>query len=344
MRLSSIARHQETGLLAVVLLLGLALTLLSGDIEVHGRVANNFLRVDNVVPNVLTPMSWMAIMAIGTTVVIVAGGIDISVGSIFGLAALGTCAVLERLPEDAGRAVVWPAAAAAALGIGVACGLLNGALVTLLRIHPFLVTLGTMSIFRGVALVAVPQKTLPSLGRSLPHAFGQDGVAAKVEYLRLQPVPIAVMLVALLCGHLFLARTVAGREVYALGSNAVAARYAGLPVHRITLRVYAISGLCAGLAGLLSAGFYQSASTATGEGYELQVIAAAVVGGASLLGGRGTALGAVLGALVIKLIENGIDLVREKELHKIIVGAAILIAVAADRLVRRGTGEAPSET
>src|SRR6185312_13813722 len=134
-----------------------------------------------------------------------------------------------------------------------------------------------------------------------------------------------------------------GRQIYAVGGNEEAARFSGLPVNRVKLRVYAIAGLTAGIAGMMSAGFYGAADTATGLGYELMVIAAAVVGGASLSGGRGTALGAVLGMLVIQLIQNGIfvlhrikigsiTLILSKEYSQIIVGAAIIVAVAIDRV------------
>ncbi|HZL98751.1 MAG TPA: ABC transporter permease [Planctomycetota bacterium] len=356
-------RLQEAGLLLVVLLLGALITLSADTLDLRGQRVNAFLRWDNLLANVATPMSWMAIMALGATAVIVAGGIDISVGSIFGLSALGTAAVLQQLPPDTGLLPALGAAAAVALGIGLACGLLNGALVVGLRLHPFIVTLGTLSIFRGIGLVSVRTKTLPDLGRELPSSFTEDfvgwrwvldaapggagGGAAAANFV--QPVPMLAMLGCAAFFWLLLAHTVSGREIYAVGGNEEAARYAGLRVGRIKLRVYALSGLCAGLAGLLSCGFYQSANTATGEGYELAVIAAAVVGGASLQGGRGTALGAVLGALVIKLIENGIDIVRRvdlglftlsvsKEYGKIIIGVAILLAVAVDRLAERWRG------
>jgi len=349
-------RFVEAGLLLVILLLGALLTLASEPVTVGGRTLNNFLRVDNLVPNVATTMSWMAIMALGATLVIISGGIDISVGSIFGLSALGTAAVLQELPPDAPAWQTLPLASGTALGIGLLCGLLNGALVVGLRMHPFIVTLGTLSIFRGIGLVTVKTKTLPVLGRQLPDSFTAGFVGARWDVAGsfVQPVPMLLMLLAVALASVYLARTVGGREIYAFGGNAEAARYAGLRTGRIQLRVYALAGLAAGFAGMLSAGYYQSASTATGEGYELSVIAAAVVGGASLTGGRGTALGALLGALVIKLIENGIDILRRvdlglfsipvsKEYAKIIIGLAIVAAVAVDRLsetwrARRGRG------
>ena len=338
-------RLAEGGLLLVILLLGTVLTLAADPVTVGGRTANNFLRVDNLVPNVATTMSWMAIMALGATLVIISGGIDISVGSVFGLSALGTAAVLQELPPDASAWVSVPAAAGVALGIGLVCGLINGALVVGLRMHPFIVTLGTLSIFRGIGLVSVKAKTLPSLGNELPQSFTTGFIGARLDVGNtfLQPVPMVLMLLCVAATWVFLQRTVGGREIYAVGGNEEAARFAGLRTGRIKMRVYALAGLAAGFAGMISAGFYQSANTATGEGYELAVIAAAVVGGASLVGGRGTALGAMLGALVIKLIENGIDILRQidfglftvavsKEYGKIIIGLAIVAAVAVDRL------------
>ena len=346
-------RSPQTGLVVVILLLGILLTFASDPIHVRGQTVNNFFRLDNLIPNVATPMSWMAIMAIGVTLVIVSGGIDISVGSIFGLAALGTAAVLQNLPEDASAWKVLPVAIAVPVGIGLGCGLINGALVVGLRMHPFIVTLGTLSIFRGIALIAVATKSLPAGDKVLPEAFTARFMSWQFNIPRgagtpilLQPVPMLVMVACVIGGWIFLSHMVAGREVYAVGGNEEAARFSGLPVGAIKLRVYALSGLMAGIAGMVSTGYFGSANTATGEGYELIVIAAAVVGGASLTGGRGTALGAVLGALIIKLIENGIYILKQinfgigtltlsKEYSKIIIGIAIVIAVAIDRLSER---------
>jgi ribose/xylose/arabinose/galactoside ABC-type transport system permease subunit len=343
-------RIPEGGLLAVIVLIGILLTFAADPVTVRGQVVNNFFRLDNLIPNVATPMSWMAIMAVGMTIVIVGGGIDISVGSIFGLAALGTAAVLQTIPEHASHLVVLPLAVGVPVVIGSLCGLINGLLVVGLRMHPFIVTLGTLSIFRGLALISVPAKSLPSGDGTLPLAFTAKFMSWQVIFQRgettsimLQPVPMVVMVLCVVAGWIFLNHTVAGREVYALGGNEEAARFSGLPVGWIKVRVYVLSGMAAGIAGMVSTGYFGSANTATGEGYELTVIAAAVVGGASLTGGRGTAMGAMLGALIIKLIENGIYILKKielgfaviplsKEYTKIIIGIAIIVAVAVDRL------------
>ncbi|MFH0733467.1 MAG: ABC transporter permease [bacterium] len=338
---------QETGLIIVVLLLCVFLTAASDTIFVAGEYVNNFFRIDNIIPNVATPMSWMAIMAIGATFVIISGGIDISVGSIFGISALGTVAVLQNLPENCSAWIVLPIAFLVPISIGMFFGFINGALVVSLKMHPFIVTLGSMSILRGIALVTVTEKSLPAFGKTLPAAFTNNFISHQMNYgplawAKLQPVPMIIMIVFVLLAAFYLTSTKWGREIYAVGGNEEAAKFSGLNVGLIKIRVFVLSGFAAGLAGMISAGYYGSANTATGEGYELTVIAAAVVGGASLLGGRGTALGAVLGALIIKLIENGIDILKEvnfglfsiyisKEYSKIIIGLAIIAAVAIDR-------------
>src|ERR1017187_707545 len=204
-------RMQEAGLLVVILLLGLILTFAAEPISVRGHMINNFFRIDNIIPNVATPMSWMAIMALGVTFVIVSGGIDISVGSIFGLAALSTAAGLQNFPENASPWVVLPLAVGVPLAIGLLCGLINGALVVSLRMHPFIVTLGTLSIFRGIALISVPSKSLPYGDKSLPDAFISHFMSWQINIprasappLMLQPVPMVVMVLCVIAGWIFL--------------------------------------------------------------------------------------------------------------------------------------------
>lgn len=319
----------EAGLALVVLILG-AILAGYGWHDARPGFPNTFLNFDNLVDGVATPMSYYAIMAVGLTLVIITGGIDISVGAIMALAALGGAAALQALPPTAHAWQVLPVAFAVPLLIGLTCGLANGALIVGLRLHPFIVTLGTMSIFRGLANVLPEQKTLPAAGQRLPEAFTTGFM--RVEFFGIQPMPLLIMLGCVALGWLYLHFMVAGRETYAVGGNEEAARFSGLRVNAIKLRTYALSGLCAGLAGLVSLGRFGTASTSTGTGYELTVIAAAVVGGASLAGGRGTALGALLGTLIIALIENGILILRlAQEYRLIIIGLAIVVAVALER-------------
>ena len=321
---------QELGLAIVILVLGAILAGYGWHDAPAGR-PNTFLSFDNLIDGVATPMSYYAIMAVGLTVVIITGGIDISVGSIMALAALGGAAALQGFPPDAPAWKVLPVAFLAPLAIGLLCGLANGALVVGLRLHPVIVTLGTMSVFRGLANVLPEQKTLPAAGKRLPEAFTTDFM--RQELWGIQPMPLVIMIATVALGWFYLHLMIAGRETYSVGGNEEAARFSGLRVNAIKLRTYALSGLCAGLAGFVSLGRFGTASTSTATGYELTVIAAAVVGGASLAGGRGTALGALLGTLVIALIENGILILRlAQEYRLVIIGLAIVVAVALERL------------
>ncbi len=332
-------RLQEAGLIIVVVILG---TILSayGHHDARPGQPNTFLRVDNLIDGIATPMAVYAIMAVGETGVIITGGIDISVASMFVLSALAIAGVLQHMDPDAPAWKVLPVAFLIGPGVGLVCGLLNGILVTTLRMHPFIVTLGTLSIFRGIANVCTTEKTLPlqSKGLTLPDSFttdffqryffqNADGTGG------VQILPMIVMLAVLLLGWFYLRLMVAGREQYAVGGNEEAARFSGLRVNWIKLRVYGLCGLMAGVAALVTLGYRGAISTNSGQGYELTVIAAAVVGGSSLTGGRGTALGALLGALVIRLIEDGILILHmNQEYSQIIIGSAIIIAVAVDRL------------
>ena len=329
-------RVQELGLLVVVLVIGTVLAVY-GHFDAPPGGRNTFLNVDNLVGQVATYMAVYAIMAVGVTCVIITGGIDISVGAIFALSAMVCADVLQRLRPDAPAWQSIPIAILVAPGVGLVCGLINGALVTLVRLHPFIVTLGTMSIFRMVANVWTREKTLPNQGREIPESFTTDFMyryffesAPGVGGVQLMPLMVTLAVVAL--GWFYLRMTVMGRENYAVGGNEEAARFSGIRVNLVKLRVYAISGVAAGIAAVVNLGWFSTTSSSTGFGYELSVIAAAVVGGASLTGGRGTALGALLGATVIRLIENGIFKMHLNQEYSLgIVGGAIILAVSIDR-------------
>jgi ribose/xylose/arabinose/galactoside ABC-type transport system permease subunit len=321
---------QEIGLAFVVFVLGATLSIYGWHDAAAGK-PNTFLNFDNFIGGIATPMSYYAIMAVGVTIVIITGGIDISVGSTMALSALGGAAALQMLPTNASAIQVLPIAILVPLAIGLVCGVINGALIVGLALHPFIVTIGTMSIFRGLANVLPPEKTLPAAGKQLPLAFTTHFM--RLEVFGLQPMPLFIMLICVALGWFYLRMMVAGRETYAIGGNEEAARFSGLRVGWIKLRAYALAGLAAGVAGMVSLGRFGTASTSTGLGYELTVIAAAVVGGASLIGGRGSAIGALLGTLVIALIENGIIILRlAQEYRLVIIGLAIIVAVSLDRL------------
>jgi ABC-type sugar transport system ATPase subunit len=189
---------------------------------------NTFLNFDNLIDGIATPMSYYAIMAVGLTIVIITGGIDISVGPIMALSALGGAAALQALPENSSALVVLPIAILAPLIIGLICGAINGALIVSLALHPFIVTLGTMSIFRGLANVLPPEKTLPAAGKHLPVAFTTNFM--RVEVFGLQPMPLIIMLLCVAIGWFYLRMMFAGRETCAIGGNEEAARFSGLRV------------------------------------------------------------------------------------------------------------------
>lgn len=331
-------RFQEVGLVIVILVLGLALTVFSGSITVRdpqtGDVwtVNRFLRPENL-DKLAKNTSFFAIMAVGATFVIITGGIDLSVGAVYCLAAVTGAMFLSYFgPTGPGAhappLLVTVVAVLLCVGVGALCGLVNGTLIVLLRVHPFVVTLGTMAMYRGIAFVTTKAQAYTHF----PPRF-TDGFIRYEIGTNLYPVPMAIMVVVTAAGAVYLARMVTGRQIYAVGGNEEAARFSGLPVTRVKLKVYTFAGLAAGIAAMIMLGYYGSASSDAGTGYELDVIAAAVVGGASLSGGRGTALGALLGALIIQIINNSIIILNiDQNYSQIIIGAVIVVAVAMDRL------------
>jgi ribose/xylose/arabinose/galactoside ABC-type transport system permease subunit len=323
-------RMQELGLVLVILIMGTALSI-SGFVQAAPGEENHFLNVGNLLDEVATPASYYAIMAVGMTLVIISGGIDISVGSTMALSAFTAARVLQYFPANAPAWEVLPVAMLLPMGVGLLCGLLNGVLIVGLNMHPFIVTLGTMSILRGITVVTTTLQEIPMQNHQIPAAFTDHFMRLSVYHQR--PMPMVVMLIVTIIGGLYLSKTVGGREIYAIGGNEQAAKFSGLPVKWIKLRVYAVAGLAAGIAGMVWLGRFGATSTGSATGYELTVIAAAVVGGASLTGGKGTALGALLGTIIIAMIQDGIITLHWKtEYQLIIVGSAIIIAVAIDSI------------
>jgi ribose/xylose/arabinose/galactoside ABC-type transport system permease subunit len=307
---------------------------------------NKFLDLSNLVL-LAKDASFIAVMAVGMTAIIILGGIDLSVGSIYAFAALLGALTLRYLQANAlGVAadnsvaticgVAWYVAVPVALlvccSVGAACGAVSGTMVVGLRVHPFIITLGMMAVLRGIVFITTKGQAV--LG--VPNSF-VDGFF-KAEILGVNPVPVFIMLVVAFAGFIVLTRTVLGRRIYAIGGNEIAAKYAGIPVGKVKIIVFTLSGLLVGLSACMSLGYFGSASPEAGKGYELDVIAAAVIGGASLSGGRGTALGAVLGAILIQMIRNAMLILDiDTNYTEIVMGAAIVAAVVLDQAKTRFT-------
>ncbi len=283
----------------------------------------HFLTVSNLL-NVLEQTSINAIVAVGMTFVIVSGGIDLSVGSIVALAGVALAGALQQ---------GWPVAAAVplALGVGAACGLVNGLLVTAGRLPPFIATLGMMSVARGLALMLAE-------GRPI-SGFDEGFRAVATGRLAMVPASVLVMLGTYAVAHLVLARTVFGRHVYAIGGNEEASRLSGVPVRRDKTAVYAVSGACAGLASVVLTARLNSAQPTAGVMYELDAIAATVIGGTSLLGGQGTLGGALVGALIMGVLRNGLNLLNVSAFfQQVVIGVVIIAAVLVDTALKRRRG------
>ena len=315
----------QTGLVLVIVLLAAVLTVFSGTHvdRRSGETVNNFLNSGTLM-QIATDASFFAIMAIGATIVIISGGIDLSVGSVYALSGVAMALLLRSPTHGSGQTVAM--GITLALGVGLVCGVLNGLMIVGLRVHSFVITLGTMWVFRGIAFV-----TSQATSILVPDAL--TGVAKASLGQALYPMPMMVMIVVTALGALYLSRTVMGRHVFAVGGNVEASRYAGLRIERIQLGVFALSGLTAGIAAFMGTSYYGSASCADASGYELYVIASAVVGGASLKGGKGSAVSATLGALLIVLIRQSIRSLRlDQNYEWIIIGCAIIVAVVLDRV------------
>ena len=322
---------QQAGLILVIVFLGLLLTILAGSHvdRLTGAPVNNFLNSYTLIQTA-TDASFFAIMAVGATMVIISGGIDLSVGSIYALSGV-TAAMVLRASGPIGSLATFTIGLGVALGVGLACGLVNGLMIIGLRVHPFIITLGTMWTLRGIAFVASNAESI-----LLPRVLTDVAKAPLGLGESLYPVPMIAMIAVTAIGAIYLTQTVMGRHIFAVGGNADASRFSGLRVSRIQCGVFVASGLTAGLAAFMGASFYGSASCVDATGYELYVIASAVVGGASLAGGKGSAINATLGALLIVLIRQSIRTLHfDQNYEWIIIGCAIIVAVVLDQASAR---------
>ncbi|GHB45866.1 transporter [Streptomyces xanthochromogenes] len=303
----------DNGALSALVVLVAALALLSGD----------FLTTQNLL-NVGVQAAVTAILAFGVTFVIVSAGIDLSVGSVAALSAtvLAWSATSEGVP-------VW-LAVLLAVATGIACGLVNGVLVSYGKLPPFIATLAMLSVGRGLSLV-ISQGSPIAFPGSVSHLGDTLG-----GWL---PVPVLVMIAAGLLTALVLSRTYIGRSMYAIGGNEEAARLSGLRVKRQKLVIYALSGLFAAVAGIVLASRLASAQPQAAQGYELDAIAAVVIGGASLSGGVGKASGTLIGALILAVLRNGLNLLSVSAFwQQVVIGVVIALAVLLDTLRRKSDG------
>ena len=335
-RVASLLSGPQTGLVIIIGVLTVVLTLFAGHHvdRSTGQNVNNFLNPSTLV-QVATDTSFFAIMAVGMTMVIVSAGIDLSVGSIYAMSGVLMAMVIRHMSGLPG-----PMAVLVGLGIGCGIGLLaglaNGSMVARVGVHPFVITLGSMWVYRGIAFVSSKAESI-----LVPDSLTKVAKASLGLRADLAPVPMLVMLVVTLVGSIYLSKTTLGRRIFAVGGNIEASRYAGLRIQQILIGVYVISGLTAGISAFMGSSYYGSASSGDAQGYELYVIASAVVGGASLNGGKGSAVGATLGALLIVMIRQSIrTLGLDQNYEWIIIGVAIVVAVVLDRWAARRAEQA----
>jgi inositol transport system permease protein len=294
------------GLLFVILLVGLGLTL----------TTDTFLSVANLT-NVARQVSINGILAVGVTFVLLTAGVDLSLGSVVALSGVA-CATFAH-PGD--HYVIVPIAVG--LLTGAACGLVNGVLVTRGGVAPFIVTLGMMTIARGLALIVSGGRPVANMSNELTALAG--------DFLGI-PIPVLCFASVALAAWFFLRNFRLGRHIYAVGGNEHAARAAGVPVERVKLFAYGLCGLLTGLAGVVLAARITTGQPNAGQAYELDAIAAVVIGGTSLAGGVGTITGTLLGVLLIGVINNGLDLLGVSSYYQAVIKGVIIVgAVWLDR-------------
>ncbi|MCS6907644.1 MAG: ribose ABC transporter permease [Anaerolineales bacterium] len=299
---------QRFGLVFSFLLLVLALSLLS----------ERFLTVSNLT-NVLRQATINGIVSVGMTLVILSGGIDLSVGSVLALSVTIGASLMKQ-----GQPVVL--AVPAALAIGTFLGAINGVMIARAKIPPFIATLGMLTVARGLTLMYTQGQPITGL----PAGFRWIGTGVVGGI----PVPVLLTLLVFAAGWVFLSLTKYGAQIYLMGDNPTAARLVGIPLERMTVLVYALSGFCAALAGLVLVARLDSAQPIIGQGYEFNAIAAVVVGGTSFAGGEGGLGGTLLGTLLIETLNNGLNLLNVSPLwEQVVKGVVIALALLLYRVL-----------
>ena len=303
---SSLRLQEGLALIALLIVIMIAMAFLSPD----------FFNSRNLL-NLLVASSTISMIAVFTTMLMVGGGLDLSVAANAALTGI----VIAELQEPLG---IWGATGVALL-VSALVGALNGFFVTVVRINPFITTLGTMSLARGIAFVLADGLTVPVFDETFVQLG--EGVIGGI------PIPVIVTLGLFVLAWVLMRFTTYGRAMYAIGGNAEASGMAGLPVNRYRFIAYLLSGLSAGIAGVFLTSRLYAAAPQAAQGYELSVIAAVVLGGTSLVGGKGTILGTLIGVLILATLNNGMSLLSlSTDYQQIIQGAVLLLAVGLDQL------------
>lgn len=302
--------------------------------------APNFMSTFNLL-NVLQQVTIVAIAAAGGTMVILVAGIDLSVGSAVALTGVSAALFLRNLPDYGVESAI--VAVLLAIGVGITAGLLNGVVITIFKVPDFIGTLAMFSILRGVALLITRSYPI-NIPRSSQSTLSYEWIGVgKINVFGLAvPFPIFLMLGVYGLGYIILHRLKVGRRIYAVGGNVNAARLSGVRVRAVRIFVYAFAGFCAAITGIIVSSRLASGQPAGSQGFELDVIAAVVIGGTSLMGGRGKLIGTFMGALVLGIMVNGMLLMNINEFwQRIAKGVVIVVAVVIDSYVRR---RGPSRT
>ncbi len=305
----------------------IALVVLCAFLSVFPGTSSSFPTTKNMF-NVLRQISSNMLLACGMTMVIILGGIDLSVGSVIAITGVLSAGFVSR------NGLPIPVAMLLGMTLGLFFGVLNGAIISLTTIPPFIVTLATMNIARGLAGVYTggsPVRVVSKEWQWLGAGYLWDAI----------PIPVIVMIIVLIISALMMNRTKLGRHIYAVGGNPTAARFSGIDVRRVKFIVYSFSGLMAGLAGIILASRMYSGQPTAGEGAEMDAIASVVVGGTSMSGGNGKIGGTLIGALIIGVLSNGLNLMNVNSFWQTVVkGVVILSAVFIDyiRNVKKANG------